>query len=450
MSSATTGTNNTDDSEECCVFCLDALPSEEDGEDSEGRTRGRLLVGKDGVSGGASAACTHSFHFVCVVTWSARSSRCPVCRADFDAVKNVRGGDIVEVDKANTLEGTGGGTGEEGFEDVVPLYLPEDLSAVCFICGLGDREEILLLCDSFCGRACHTVCCGLEGIPSGDWHCPACRGQHPSSRRSASSAASSQRRRDVVAAASSSRTANESRTVERARQNVRGASVIDNNNAGARPAANLRRSAEINEAWLHMRLAGQTTTTIQARAHAKRSSKRALQFVNKVASIVDTDELDVLAARDNMSSSVGMNRVSALEMMSRETQRFAKSGLLSALYRKGFLGACSRWLEPSFGYRRQDIAVRSTVLWLLKSIFSVELPAISILKDSGLCDITMRVLSDDSERWSTRMQAKDLVELWASLTAGSASSVSAVPAQPLPPPSERRPHKRPKLRGRRK
>lgn len=43
----------------------------------------------------------------------------------------------------------------------------------CIICGEGDNDEQLLLCDG-CDRACHTYCAGLQGIPEGDWFCFDC------------------------------------------------------------------------------------------------------------------------------------------------------------------------------------------------------------------------------------------------------------------------------------
>lgn len=52
--------------------------------------------------------------------------------------------------------------------------LPEDVTH-CEVCGLGDREDRLLLCDE-CDFAYHLECLDppLETVPLDDWFCPAC------------------------------------------------------------------------------------------------------------------------------------------------------------------------------------------------------------------------------------------------------------------------------------
>ncbi|PSN53133.1 Lysine-specific demethylase lid [Blattella germanica] len=46
---------------------------------------------------------------------------------------------------------------------------------VCHICGRGDAEESMLLCDG-CDDSYHTFCLlpPLLDIPKGDWRCPKC------------------------------------------------------------------------------------------------------------------------------------------------------------------------------------------------------------------------------------------------------------------------------------
>ncbi|XP_028991601.1 bromodomain adjacent to zinc finger domain protein 2B isoform X2 [Betta splendens] len=45
----------------------------------------------------------------------------------------------------------------------------------CQICGKGDNEELLLLCDG-CDKGCHTYCHKpkITTVPEGDWFCPSC------------------------------------------------------------------------------------------------------------------------------------------------------------------------------------------------------------------------------------------------------------------------------------
>ena len=46
----------------------------------------------------------------------------------------------------------------------------------CFVCGVGDDGDVLLLCDS-CDNACHLACCkpARKTVPKGDWFCAECK-----------------------------------------------------------------------------------------------------------------------------------------------------------------------------------------------------------------------------------------------------------------------------------
>lgn len=45
----------------------------------------------------------------------------------------------------------------------------------CLVCGRGDEEDRLLLCDG-CDDSYHTFCLipPLQEVPKGDWRCPKC------------------------------------------------------------------------------------------------------------------------------------------------------------------------------------------------------------------------------------------------------------------------------------
>ncbi|KAK0146482.1 Bromodomain adjacent to zinc finger domain protein 2B [Merluccius polli] len=49
------------------------------------------------------------------------------------------------------------------------------IKACCQLCGRGDHEDRLLLCDG-CDQGCHTYCLRprISSVPEGDWFCPAC------------------------------------------------------------------------------------------------------------------------------------------------------------------------------------------------------------------------------------------------------------------------------------
>jgi len=49
---------------------------------------------------------------------------------------------------------------------------------VCSLCNLGDREDLLLLCDGKkCNVALHTTCINFPAVPVGDWFCPKCKNE---------------------------------------------------------------------------------------------------------------------------------------------------------------------------------------------------------------------------------------------------------------------------------
>lgn len=46
----------------------------------------------------------------------------------------------------------------------------------CTVCGEGDNEDVLLLCDG-CDAPSHVYCVGLDAVPSGSWYCERCETQ---------------------------------------------------------------------------------------------------------------------------------------------------------------------------------------------------------------------------------------------------------------------------------
>uniref|UniRef100_A0A4W5KSZ0 [histone H3]-trimethyl-L-lysine(4) demethylase n=1 Tax=Hucho hucho TaxID=62062 RepID=A0A4W5KSZ0_9TELE len=56
-----------------------------------------------------------------------------------------------------------------------PLCIPQIDLYMCLMCGRGDEEDRLLLCDG-CDDSYHTFCLipPLQDVPKGDWRCPKC------------------------------------------------------------------------------------------------------------------------------------------------------------------------------------------------------------------------------------------------------------------------------------
>lgn len=111
---------------------------------------------------GSPENCSHTFCFECILEWSKNVNTCPIDRIEFHLiyVKQEINGDITKKVKVKVQKEV-----EEYVEEVT----------LCEVCGLGDREDRLLLCDS-CDSGYHCECLDppLETIPIEEWFCPPC------------------------------------------------------------------------------------------------------------------------------------------------------------------------------------------------------------------------------------------------------------------------------------
>lgn len=111
--------------------------------------------------------CQHRFHFPCIVEWTSRTNRCPLCNASVQVVSEVVSGEVARTksckDRVQTVD--------EYIDDAAV----EDVEVVCMECGRDDDEHLLLMCEA-CDAGCHTYCCDppLAAVPAEDWFCPTC------------------------------------------------------------------------------------------------------------------------------------------------------------------------------------------------------------------------------------------------------------------------------------
>nr|CCA15109.1 conserved hypothetical protein [Albugo laibachii Nc14] len=120
---------------------------------------------------GSLPSCDHKFHFECIMTWSKITNLCPLCKQKFNH--------IYERDNAEVSVRI------QEIEDCKQSYVPEvssdELLATqlqlandirCEICGRGDDEGVLLVCEAEgCHQANHTYCIELAAIPESAWYC---------------------------------------------------------------------------------------------------------------------------------------------------------------------------------------------------------------------------------------------------------------------------------------
>ncbi|OQR82583.1 hypothetical protein ACHHYP_15746 [Achlya hypogyna] len=162
------------DEDETCSICLDPVAIE---------MQGFLLK------------CVHCFHFECIAKWAKVTNLCPLCKTRFQCiVQKSASGVVIKKTPVKNIKQV---HSADGSQDLVHA---RNLLAefACHLCGNGDNEDTLLLCDvDNCENAGHTLCLGLPGVPATSWFCP----EHAHRR----TAAASRRRATTLATLRTSR-----------------------------------------------------------------------------------------------------------------------------------------------------------------------------------------------------------------------------------------------------
>ena len=135
---------------------------------------------------GALDACAHAFCLACILLWSARMNRCPLCRATYRTITALAppgaaatvASELSEVEvyavEDRAAAAAAAAAAAVADEEVLDEEDPMD-EVACDVCGSGDDEALLLLCVNFdrsgraCGGAAHTFCVGLgRALPADD------------------------------------------------------------------------------------------------------------------------------------------------------------------------------------------------------------------------------------------------------------------------------------------
>jgi hypothetical protein len=112
--------------------------------------------------------CDHQqFCLGCILNWARFSNKCPLCKARFSIITDLATSDIVWVSLDDSQSES------EEIDDLL-----------CELCGMGDDEENMIICDC-CERGFHTGCLGMQRVPEVEkWFCLEClRSQAESVRR---------------------------------------------------------------------------------------------------------------------------------------------------------------------------------------------------------------------------------------------------------------------------
>jgi len=120
--------------------------------------------------------CNHNFCKSCLIEWSKRSSKCPMCKAHYRNIFTYDKGqkrqtsifDLRHKEK-NIIKDSESDNESENEEEI------DDLSDVgCYICGKNTEPDKLLVCDGCGTNCCHYYCNNLKRIPKGKWYCTFC------------------------------------------------------------------------------------------------------------------------------------------------------------------------------------------------------------------------------------------------------------------------------------
>jgi len=147
--------------DESCVICLDNLSTSNS-------------VSID--------SCRHQYHILCIEAWGKISSQCPLCKKDFQKIISPDGVEI-PIEKKK-------------FKGESDTIWDETQDWLCQICGSGEHEEVLLICEQ-CEKCCHTYCADLDEVPDEPYFCIFCV---PSTENTASMERSQENSHHPVAA----------------------------------------------------------------------------------------------------------------------------------------------------------------------------------------------------------------------------------------------------------
>lgn len=109
--------------------------------------------------------CNHNqFCLSCIMNWSKLSNKCPLCMQKFFWVTNLASKELLLVEDRG-----------DDSEEISSNYE----NTMCEVCGLGDNEDSLLLCDG-CDEGFHIYCLNITQIPNlENWFCSECIQEQP-------------------------------------------------------------------------------------------------------------------------------------------------------------------------------------------------------------------------------------------------------------------------------
>ena len=154
---------------ECCSICLDTIHK---------------------WNGVKLDCCKHLYHIFCIIEESKRSTKCPQCRRDFKKITrlakdnsnrlwhmNCASRSRENQPQSDDINDFLFGNGNVSYDDASEYINFDNIK--CKVCNRGDREDVLIECDSQdCNNWAHIDCVSLDAVPDATlnqyWYCGEC------------------------------------------------------------------------------------------------------------------------------------------------------------------------------------------------------------------------------------------------------------------------------------
>ena len=111
--------------------------------------------------------CNHDFCRSCLIEWSQRSAKCPICKTLYNNIFVYENGIKKQISlneiRRNYKKENNSNESEE-----------ENIEKICYICKKNEDESNLIICERCKACFCHYYCIKLKKKPS-KWYCRYCR-----------------------------------------------------------------------------------------------------------------------------------------------------------------------------------------------------------------------------------------------------------------------------------
>ena len=303
-----------------CAMCFEPVIS------STNKNKKRTSQEEDYDPKGKVNSCNHVFHIGCIMNWTKTSNACPVCRKRFTSIEKV--GEDEKKCKTVTRSVVSNNRSSRRSRN-----RDSSSSSFCILCGQSNHPENLMLCDGYCGTACHAFCLGLDGVPEGNWFCEKCSKR----RRSRRQTALSSRRR--------------SRSPTKKRFNVT-AKVVQKYCRGLEidtvVTTKSSSSSEGKEEKTSGRSRNETSSTSSEESCSPRSAKRRRNMTKRANDLLKN--MRKAASSDEKAYDMKLRPVQKCKMMQSVHLHLSESRWMSSiLLDQGLLRVLERWMRPYKG-----------------------------------------------------------------------------------------------------